>query len=103
MEQKSQIEARYRTLPDFWKWVTIALSFIGLSLAIFQVFHFQIFGKMLMENSYLYLLISFYLSMVFLFFPLTRRGPKKAIFRIDVLFCLLTPVSYTHLTLPTKA
>ena len=90
MEQKSRIEARYRTLPDFWKWVTIALSFIGLSLAIFQVFHFQIFGKMLMENSYLYLLLSVYLSMVFLFFPLTRRGPKKAIFRIDVLFCLLT-------------
>lgn len=90
MEQKSQIEARYRTLPDFWKWVTIALSFIGFSLAIFQVFHFQIFGKMLMENSYLYLLLSVYLSMVFLFFPLTRRGPKEAIFRIDVLFCLLT-------------
>ena len=89
MEEKSAISSRYRTLPDFWQWVTIGLSSIGLSVAVFQVFHFQIFGKMLMENSYLYLLLSFYLSMVFLFFPLTTRGPKKAIFCIDVVFCLL--------------
>ena len=90
MEEKSAISSRYRTLPDFWQWVTIGLSSIGLSVAVFQVFHFQIFGKMLMENSYLYLLLSFYLSMVFLFFPLTTGGPKKVIFCIDVLFSLLT-------------
>ena len=90
MEEKGQIEARYRTLPVFWQWVTIGLSFVGLFVAVFQVFHFQIFGKMLMENSYLYLLKSFYLSMVFLFFPLTTRGPQKVIFFIDIVFCLLT-------------
>ena len=90
MEERSQIEARYRTLPDFWQWVTIGLSFIGLFLAVFQVFHFQMFGKMLMENSYLYLLLSAYLSMVFLFFPLTRRGPQKVIFYIDIVLCILT-------------
>jgi len=89
MEEKSPISSRYRTLPDFWQWVTIGLSFIGLSVAVFQVFHFQIFGKMLMENSYLYLLLSIYLSMVFLFFPLTTRGPEKVIFYIDIVFTVL--------------
>jgi TRAP transporter 4TM/12TM fusion protein len=90
MQPKSQIEARYRTLPDFWRWATVVLSFLGLILAIFQVFHFQFLGKMLMENSYLYLLLSFYLSMVFLFFPLTKQGPPKIIFYIDVFLALLT-------------
>ncbi|UCH19421.1 MAG: TRAP transporter fused permease subunit [Deltaproteobacteria bacterium] len=90
MQPKGQIEARYRTLSDFWRWTTVVLSFAGLFLAIFQVFHFQFFGKMLMENSYLYLLLSFYVSMVFLFFPLTKQGPPKIIFYVDVFLGLLT-------------
>lgn len=89
MEKKSRIEARYRDLPAFWQWITIVFSFLGLFLAIFQVFHFQISGMMLMENSYLYLLMSFYLSMVFLLFPSKIKGPEKVFFYIDVFLCFL--------------
>lgn len=90
MEHKSKIEERYRTLPPFWHWVTICFSIAGLGLAVFQVFHFQFFGAMLMENSYLYLLLSFYLSMVFLFFPMRKGGPQRLLFFIDVICCLVT-------------
>ena len=100
MEQKSKIEERYRDLSAFWQGVTIVLSFIGLWLAVFQVFHFQIFGIMLMENSYLYLLMSFYLSMVFLLFPPKIKGPQKVFFCIDVFLCLITfgmPIYFAYL------
>ena len=90
MEQKSKIEERYRVLPPFWNGLTILFSFSGLILAVFQVFHFQFFGMMLMENSYLYLLISFYGSMVFLFFPLSDKGPRKLLFYIDIFLFLIT-------------
>ena len=90
MEHKVSIEERYRTLPPFWYWVTVCFSIAGLGLAVFQVFHFSIAGAMLMENSYLYLLLSFYLSMVFLFFPMRKGGPQRLLFYIDVIFCLVT-------------
>lgn len=90
MEHKSKIEERYRSLPVFWYGLTVCFSIAGLVLAIFQVFHFQALGAMLMENSYLYLLLSFYLSMVFLFFPMKKGGPEKLLFNIDILLALLT-------------
>ena len=90
MEHKSRIEERYRTLPAFWHGVTVCFSFLGLLLAVFQVFHFQAFGAMLMENSYLYLLMSFYLSMIFLFFPIKKGGPGQLLFFFDIFLCLLT-------------
>ena len=70
--------------------MTVFFSIAGLALAVFQIFHFQIAGNMLMENSYLYLLLSFYLSMVFLFFPMRKGGPQRLLFYIDVVFCVAT-------------
>ncbi|MBW2150541.1 MAG: TRAP transporter fused permease subunit [Deltaproteobacteria bacterium] len=89
MENISKIEERYRTLPAFWHWITICFSIAGLALAVFQVFHLQAFGAMLMENSYLYLLLSFYLSMVFLFFPLRKGGHQRLVFIVDVILWLI--------------
>ena len=43
-----------------------------------------------MENSYLYLLMSFYLSMVFLLFPSKKGGPEKRLFYLDIFLCALT-------------
>jgi len=90
MEQKSRIEARHRDLPGFWRWVTIVFSVLGLGFAVYQIFSLRIFGILIMENSYFYILMTFYLSMVFLFFPLTFRGSKKVIFAIDVFLFFIT-------------
>jgi len=90
MEQESPIAARYRTLTGFWEWLTIGFSILGIVLAVYHIFYFQAFGFMLMDNSYLYLLMTFYLSMTFLFFPLTKKGPQKFIFTIDIFLFFLT-------------
>jgi TRAP transporter 4TM/12TM fusion protein len=94
MEHDISIESKYRTLNGFWKWVTICFSSLGIVLVVYHIFYFQGFG-MLMDNTYLYLLMTFYLSMVFLFFPLSKGEPAKIIFAVDVfLFFLTVAVSF---------
>ncbi|MEW5912761.1 MAG: TRAP transporter fused permease subunit [Thermodesulfobacteriota bacterium] len=85
MEHRSAIASRYRELTGFWHWFTVVLSAVGLAVAIYHIFYFTVGGFMFMENSYLYLLMAIYLSMAFLFFPMTKKGPQKLIMAIDVL------------------
>jgi len=99
MENGSPIAARYRTLTGFWEWLTIGFSILGIVLAVYHIFYFQAFGFMLMDNSYLYLLMAFYLSMAFLFFPLTKKGPQKFIFAVDAFLFLLTLVISSYLAM----
>jgi TRAP transporter 4TM/12TM fusion protein len=89
-ERKSTLHERYRRLPPFWQAVTIIFSFLGLFLGIYQIFHLRIFSLLIMENSYLYLLISFYLSMVFLFFPPTPKKTSRGFFFLDVFLFILS-------------
>jgi TRAP transporter 4TM/12TM fusion protein len=89
-EQKSSMDIRYRNLKGFWYWVTIIFSVIPLVLVIYQVFHIRVFDVMFMDNSYLYLLLAFYLSLTFLFFPLKTGRPEGVIFCIDIFLFSLT-------------
>ena len=95
----TSIESRYRQLTGFWQWVTIGFSALGIFLAVYHIFYFQGLGFMLMDNSYLYLLMTFYLSMVFLFFPLKKEGPEKIIFAVDVFLFVLTAAVSLYLAL----
>jgi len=90
MEKKIALGERHRTLTGFWRWLTIIFSVIGLFLVVYQVFSFRAFGLLIMQNAYFYLLMTFYLSMTFLFFPLKSGGPKRLIFGIDVFFFFVT-------------
>ncbi len=90
MAKASAISSRYRELTGFWKWVSIAFSCFGLALAIYHIFYFTINEFMFMENSYLYLLMTIYLSMSFLFFPMTKKGNPKLVLSIDIVLFLVT-------------
>ena len=56
-EHPTGITSRYRNFTGFWEWLTIGFSILGIVLAVYHIFHFQAFGFMLMDNSYLYLLL----------------------------------------------
>jgi TRAP transporter 4TM/12TM fusion protein len=64
---------RYRTLPEFWRWVVIVLgtivSFLGANL----VFDWRFFvGFMLYDNILYYFIVAALLSIAFLIIPPTR-------------------------------
>jgi TRAP transporter 4TM/12TM fusion protein len=100
MNEASPLVGRYRHLSGVWEGVTVVLAAAGLMVAVFQIFHLEFFGLMIMENSYLYLLMAVYLPLVFLFFPLTSRGSPRLVFGVDLfagLLALIIPLYFAWL------
>ena len=80
-------------LGPFWYSVIVIFSSLGLLLSINQIFNLGIFGFLPIENSYLYYLLIFYLSPVFILYPLNKVARKKnRVPWYDGLFFLLTVV-----------
>ena len=80
---------RHRTLTGGWLAVLIVFSTAGTLLAINQLFNLG-FGVtvVLLENRYLYLLLSLFFSLAFLIFPATRRSPRDRVPWYDVVLFL---------------
>lgn len=58
------------------RWVIAALTLFAIALAIHQLFNIQLFGVVLIEGRYLYILAGIFLALAFLVFPLRRaKGP----------------------------
>lgn len=90
-DQSALPVSRYRKLKGPFRWVTITFSFIAIILAIYQIYHLRFCGLMIMDNSYLYLLLAFFLPQIFLHFPLTKKSLPSVIFGID---CFLALISF---------
>lgn len=72
--------ARHRALSGGWLAVLVGLGTAGTLLAINQLFNLQLLvGAVLIENRYLYLLLSCFFSLTFLVFPATRRAPRDRV------------------------
>jgi TRAP transporter 4TM/12TM fusion protein len=86
---ESLIEKRYRTLPDPLRWMMTAFSLAGILLAVYQIFHFRFHGIMVMDNSFLYLLLALYLPQTFLLFSAKKNAAGRAIFFLDAFLAFL--------------
>jgi len=78
-------------------WYTVFLIFSGFPviIAINQVFRLRLFGVTMLDNSYLYCLLGFYLSLIFLVAPLNRSAPRDRVPWYDaVLFLCTAGVSF---------
>lgn len=85
------ITERYGTIKGPIQWLLTAFSLVGILLAVYQIFHLRLFGFMVMDNSFLYLLLALYLPQAFLFFPVKKNtGRNKAGFLFDSLLALLS-------------
>lgn len=95
MTAHPQFLSRHRTLSTGWLAVLVGFSTAGTLLAVDQLFHLGLlFGYVLIENRYLYLLLAFFFSLTFLIFPATKRAPRDRVPWYDVLLFLaavLTP------------
>jgi TRAP transporter 4TM/12TM fusion protein len=61
-------------ITPFWRTAVIALTVLGVLLAMNQVFFWNLFGLSLLTNSYLYLVMACFLPVVFIVNPL-RKTP----------------------------
>lgn len=95
MAAEATFVSRSRRLSGAWLAVLVVFSTAGTLLAINQLFNLRLLlGHVLIENRYLYLLLTFFFSLVFLIFPATKRSPRDRVPWYDVLLFLaavLTP------------
>ena len=86
--EKQAVDSRHRPLNAFWRAVMIALPAIGIALTINDIFNIRLFNITIMTNSFLYLLIACFGSLVFILYPMKRGLEGGVFFLIDIiLFC----------------
>ena len=93
---------QFRNLNHIWKGILVVFSVFALVLAILQIFLLKPFGFMLIETAYFYYLIAFYVSLVFIVFPVSQSRPKDQIPWYDYFlfcFCLSISIYYASMAL----
>ncbi len=61
---------------SFWFYVFLLFSALLLFLSVNQMFRLNLWGFTPVDNSYLYYMLAFSLSLVFIYFPATSSAPK---------------------------
>jgi TRAP transporter 4TM/12TM fusion protein len=77
-------DGEHRALGPAGRGAVIALTLAGIALVVNQIFNLQLFGVLLFDNSYLYLLLAIFLSMIFLVRPMRSGRPTARLFWLDV-------------------
>ena len=81
---------RLRPLSGFWRAVFLAFTCIGIFLSVNQIFNLKLFiNIVILDNSYLYLLLGVFFSLVFLVFPLRKADVQKPVPWYDVILFLI--------------
>ncbi len=71
---------RFRTLGGVWRVLFLLFTVVGAFLAVNQIYNLKLLvGFVILDNSYLYLLLGLYFSLVFLIFPATKRSSRQRI------------------------
>ena len=80
---------RYRKITGIFKIVVALCSIVAIGASVFHIFHFSIFDKTFVDIGYYFFLIAFFLPLVFIFLPFSKRAEHQRITWFDVVFYLL--------------
>ena len=81
---------RIQKFGKFWNFTFMLFFGIGIVLSINQIFNLGLFGFSLIDTSYYYLILTFYLSTVFVLYPVRKSAPKNKVPWYDALLFLIT-------------
>jgi TRAP transporter 4TM/12TM fusion protein len=86
---------RFRTVSGIWRALFLAFTALGIVLSVNQIFNLKFFVDfVILDNSYLYLLLGVFFSIVFLIFPATAKSSRDRIPWYDfVLFGLVLAIT----------
>ncbi|MCZ6728982.1 MAG: TRAP transporter fused permease subunit, partial [SAR324 cluster bacterium] len=84
-------QGRFRGLKGPWYVLFIVFTAVGTLLAVNQIFSLKfLVDFVILDNSYLYLLLGLFLSLVFLVFPATKKSSRERIPWYDYLLFFTT-------------
>lgn len=100
MSKKDDIQPsnRYRKLSGPLRWIFILFSFLGILVAIYQLFHLSFLGVMV-GDAYYYLLITLFLPLLFFIFPVSRKADRQKIPWYDLVLAVLAFIGPLYLFL----
>lgn len=78
---------------SLWTLVFILFSILPIFFAVNQLFRFRLFQVTLIDNSYLYYILMFYLPVVFLIFPATKSSPQNRVPWYDAIVFLVAIIT----------
>lgn len=71
---KPGVSSKTRELSTIYRWLVIAITTAAVLLSINQLFNLQLFGLVLLEGLYLYLLGGLFLAITYICFPAHRHA-----------------------------
>lgn len=77
---------------NFWRIVVIVMTLLGVIITLNQVFFWEFLGITLVNSAFLFFLLTFFLSLVYIIFPPSKKQVTKKVAWYDVLLFLLTIV-----------
>lgn len=90
--------SRFRKLSGVYRFCFLGFTVVGVLLAVHQILALQVLSTVvLLENSYLYLLLAFCLSNIFLIFPFSQKSPRNHVPIYDLVMfglCLFISVYF---------
>ena len=86
---------RFRNVSGVWRTIFLVFTALGIFLSVNQIFNLKLFVDfVILDNSYLYLLLGVFFSVVFLIFPATDKAPRDRIPWYDfVLFGIVLAIT----------
>ncbi len=88
-QESTILAAKFRRPVKFWKLVSVLFPVGGLTLVILYMFHLRPFGILVIDISYIYLLMAFFLPLVFVWVPATSKSPRDHVPWYDILLILI--------------
>jgi len=78
-----------RNITPAWSWVILALTILGVFIAINKSFRLNVWDTLSYSNSYLYALSATFLSIIFILYPVSAKLSGKKVPWYDILLFLL--------------
>src|SRR5699024_2968143 len=69
----------------FWRSVVIFMTFLGILVSLNQFFYWNLFEISFVNNSFLYIILSLFLPLVFIILPASKRKDTSGVPWYDVL------------------
>ena len=86
VEAKASLD-RLRPLKGIWRTLFLTFTAVGVLLSVNQIYNLKMFAEVvILDNSYLYLLLGIFFSIVFLIFPATAKSSREVIPWYDYVF-----------------
>lgn len=79
-----------KRVNNFWSSVIVVMTLLGVLLTINQVYFLNLFGLSLTNSAFLFFLLSFFLSFIFIIYPFNRKKTYDRVPIYDVFLFFLT-------------